>query len=150
MARNLLGATPADAVRPVSSRIRGLQTLGHGAPERQRPGVVGDVEIGLVERQRLDQRRHLTIDREDLRRHRTVLLEFGPDDDQMGTQAHGVRHRHGRPNAELARLVAGRRDDAPAGRRSAHHHRLAPKRRVVALFHGCVEGIHVHMQNPAH
>ena len=127
-----------------------LQPLGHGAPQRQAPGVVGDVEVRLVERERFDQRRHLAIDREDLQRHRAVFLELGSDDDQVRAEADGMRHRHGRPDAELAGFVAGRRDDTPAGRRAAHHHRPSPQRRVVALLHGCIEGIHVYVENPSH
>ena len=150
LARNLFGATPAEAVRPVSSRMRAFNRSATVRPSGSAPGVVGDVEVGLVERERLDQRRHLAIDREDLQRHRAVFLELGPDDDQVRAQAHGMRHRHGRADAELARLVAGRRDDAPAGRRTAHHHRPPPQRRVVALFHGRVEGVHVDVENPAH
>ena len=58
LARNLLGATPADAVRPVVSRIDLLDPLGDGDAERLLPRVLRHVEIRLVERQRLDERRH--------------------------------------------------------------------------------------------
>ena len=48
-----------------------------------------------------------------------VLLEVGPDDDQVRAEPHRARHRDRRAHAEHARLVARRRDDAAlvAGRR---------------------------------
>ena len=50
--------------------------------------------------------------------------------------------RHGRPDAELAGFVAcSRHDSSLAG--SADGNRLAPKLRIVPLFDGCVEGVHV-------
>ena len=76
-ARNLLGATPADAVRPVVSRIAAFSRLRHVDAERLAPGVLGHVEVRLVERERLDQRRDLAKDREHLLRHRSVLGEVG-------------------------------------------------------------------------
>ena len=57
LARNLFGATPADAVSPVAARISSLSRRATCHAERLAPGVLGDVEIGLVERERLDQRR---------------------------------------------------------------------------------------------
>ena len=63
-ARNLFGATPADAVRPVVVLDLCLDPLRDRLSERFAPGVLGDVEVRLVERQRLDQRRHATKDRE--------------------------------------------------------------------------------------
>ena len=52
-ARNLFGATPADAVSPVASRISRLDPPRDGHAERLAPGVLGHVEVRLVERQRL-------------------------------------------------------------------------------------------------
>ena len=89
-ARNLFGATPADAVSPVASRIARLQTLGDRRGERLAPGVLGDVEVGLVERQRLDERRDLAEEREDGRRRGLVAREVRPDDDERGAEADGL------------------------------------------------------------
>ena len=73
-ARNLFGATPADAVSPVASRISALSGARRRA-ERLAPRVLGDVEIRLVERERLDERRDRAEDLEDRLRRRAVLLE---------------------------------------------------------------------------
>ena len=89
-----------------------LEPPRHGHAERFAPRVLGDVEIRLVERQRLDQRRDLAVEREDLLRHGAVLLEVRADDHQRRAQAHGARHRDRRAHAERPRLVARRRDDA--------------------------------------
>jgi hypothetical protein len=51
-------------------------------------------------------------------------------------------------HAELPRLVACRHDDA-AFARSADRDRLAAQLQVVALFDGCVESIHVDMDDLA-
>jgi len=51
-ARNLFGAIPADAV---SLANRGFQPLRHIDPERLAPGVLRDVEVRLVQRERLDE-----------------------------------------------------------------------------------------------
>ena len=55
-ARNLLGATPADAVNPIVSRIWSFEPLRDHAAERLAPRVLGDIQVRLVERQRLDER----------------------------------------------------------------------------------------------
>ena len=119
-ARNLFGATPADAVRPVVFADQRLQPPRDVHAERLVPRVLGDVEVRLVERQRLDERRDRPEDREHLLRDRAVLLEVGRDDRQLRAEPDGARHRDRRPHAERARLVAGGRDDAarlPASRR---------------------------------
>ena len=82
--------------------------------ERLAPRVLGDVEVRLVERQRLDERRHLAEDREHRVRGRLVPREIGRHDDERRAEAHGRRHRHRRAHAERARFVAGGRDDAAA------------------------------------
>ena len=148
-ARNLFGATPADAVRPVRSLIAALIRTRDLAPERQLPRVLGHVEIRLVERQRLDPRRHRAEDLEHRLRRGAVLLEVGPDDRQVRAQADRARHRHRRAHAEGASLVAGRRHHAPASRAAADRHGLAAQRRVVALLDRRVEGVHVDVQDAA-
>src|SRR5690606_8805503 len=55
---------------------------------------------------------------------------------------------HRRADAELARFVAGRGHDASPAR-TAHRHRLAAQRRIVALFDAGEEGIHVDMDDLA-
>ena len=77
-ARNLFGATPAEAVRPVSSRIRSLSRRATSTPSGEAPGVLRHVEVRLVERQPLDERRRLPEDLEDLPRDGGVLGEVRP------------------------------------------------------------------------
>ncbi len=57
-------------------------------------------------------------------------------------------HRQRRVTPEGARLVGGGRDDAPSTIRS-HQDGLAAPLRVVALLHGCIEGVHVDVEDDA-
>ena len=72
-----MGATPAEAVRPVVSRMRSLIRRATSTPSGEAPGVLGHVEIRLVERQRLDQRRDLAEDREHLVGDLAYFRKFG-------------------------------------------------------------------------
>ena len=93
-ARNLFGATPADAVRPVVAANALLQALRHSRRQRLVPTVLGDVEIRFVERQRLDERRHFPIDLEDDVRGCLVAREVRRNDDERRAQSNGFGHRH--------------------------------------------------------
>ncbi len=77
-----------------------------------------------------------------------VTLHARPDADGVGAQAQSRAHRHGGVHAKLANLVAGGRYDS-AARGSANDERLPRQRGIVAHFDGCVEGIHIDMQNRA-
>jgi hypothetical protein len=73
---------------------------------------------------------------------RLVDLEAGLNEDEVRALAFRRHRRHGRADAELAGFVARRRHDATlAG--SADGDRLAAKLRIIPLFDGCVEGVHV-------
>ena len=87
-ARNLFGATPADAVRPVSCADPVLETLRDRSAERLAPRVFRHVEVRLVERQRLHQRGHLAKDCKHRVRRRFVAREIGPDDDERRAEPH--------------------------------------------------------------
>ena len=67
-ARNLFGATPAEAVSAVVSRIAAFNRFATSTPSVSPHAFSVDVEVRLVQRQRLDQRRHVAIDREDLQK----------------------------------------------------------------------------------
>jgi hypothetical protein len=58
--------------------------------------VLGDIEIGLVERQRLDQRRVFGKNLADLLRHRLIDIEARRHENQLRTFALGGDRRHGR------------------------------------------------------
>jgi len=77
--------------------------------------VFGDVEVGLVQRQRLDDRRVLFEDLADLLTDRLVDLEAGLHEDQVWALPLRRHRRHRRAYAELARFVA----------RGRHHAALA-------------------------
>ena len=100
------------------------------------------VEIGLVQRQRLDDRRVFGEDRPDLARDGFVGVETRLHEDEVGAFPLGGDGRHRGAHAELARLVTCRRDDAALAR-SANGHRLAAQFRIVALLDGGIEGVHV-------
>ena len=111
LARNLFGATPADAVSRVSSRIA-LEAPRDRDAERLAPGVLGDVEVRLVERQRLDQRRHGPKQLVDRLGHAPVLPKSG-----FTTTSSGHRRTAGdigiaERTPKRARLVARGADDA--------------------------------------
>jgi hypothetical protein len=110
--------------------------------------VFGDVEVGLVERERLDDRRVLGEDLADLLRDRLVDREARLHEDQVGTLPLRRHRWHGRPDSELASFVAGCRHDAPfAG--AADCDRLAPQVRIVPLLDRRIERVHVHMDDLA-
>ena len=110
--------------------------------------ILGHVEIGLVQRQRLDDRRVFGEDRADLPRHLLVDVEARLHKDQVGTFPLRGDRRHGGAHAELSRFVACRRDDA-ALPRSADGDRLAAQLRIVALLDGGVEGVHIDVDDLA-
>jgi hypothetical protein len=127
-----------------------LQAPGHVDGQRLVPGVLGDVEVGLVERERLDQRRHGAEEREHLGRHGPVFTEIGRHHRELRTEPDRTRHRHGGAHAERASLVARGGHHAAALRPAADGDRLPAQFRPVALLHGRIEGVHVDVDDPAH
>ena len=126
----------------------GADHLGDIGRERDVAVVLGDVEIGLVEAQRFDQRGVAGEDIADLARDRAVGVEARLDEDKFGAAAARGHGRHGRAHAEFPRLVAGGGDDAAfAG--AADGDRLAAQVRIVALLDGRIERIHVDMDDLA-
>ena len=122
---------------------RGLQPLRHVDPERLAPGVLGDVEIRLVERERLDERRDLAKDREHLLGDRSVLREVrrarssGRDrGGRRGSSASPIGRRAGAPRS-------WRRRPRRATRATADRHRPAAQLRPIALLDRRVERVHV-------
>src|SRR5690606_34532925 len=104
------------------------------------------VEEGLVDGQRLDQRRHVAEQPHHLRRHLEVAVEVGLHGDRRGAQAQRLRHRHRRAHAEPARLVRGTGDDPPA-LGGADDDRLALQTRIVEHLDRGVEGVHIDVQD---
>ena len=149
-ARNLFGATPADAVSCVVSRMAVFSRRATFTPSgscqafsvtsRYASSSDNGSTSGVTSRK---MRKHLL-------RHRAVLLEVGPHDDERRAQPHRARHGNRRPHAERPRLVAGGRDHAPRRRVAAHRDRLAAQRRVVALLDRRVKRVHVDVEDLAH
>jgi hypothetical protein len=110
--------------------------------------IFRDVEIGLVQRQRFDDGRVLGEDLPDLLRDGLIDLETRLHEDQVRALPLRGHRRHGRSDAELSCFIACRRHDAAlAG--SADGDRLATEIRIVPLLHGCVEGVHVDVDDLA-
>ena len=82
---------------------------------RQAPPVLGHIEIGLIERERFDERGVFREDGVDLARDGAVDVEARRHEDQLRTLPHGRGRRHGRADAEGARLVARSGHDAALG-----------------------------------
>ena len=110
--------------------------------------VLGDIEVGLVERERLHERRVLGEDAPDLARDRAVDLEARRHEDEVRAQPQRGARGHGRAHAERPGLVAGGGDNAALAR-AADRDRPAAQRRVVALLHGRVERVHVDVDDLA-
>jgi hypothetical protein len=93
----------------------GADGLRHRGGAGQPGPVLADVEIGLVQRQWLDQVGVAGEDFAHLARHGLVTHEVRRHEHRLRTQALGTQRRHGRTHPEPARLVTGRA-----------HHRARP------------------------
>ena len=106
LARNLFGATPAEAVESGRVSYQILYSSGHIHSQRLVP------ELFVTSRYASSRERPSTRgvtdreDFEDLLRDRFVLVEVRTDDYQVRTEPHGARHRNGRAHAKLSRFVA--------------------------------------------
>ena len=104
--------------------------------------IAGDIKVGLVKRERLDQARVVLEDRMDLSRHGAVNVEPWGDEHELGTSAHRNGRRHRGANPKAPRFVTRRRNHASL-RRIADRHRSIFKIQVIALLDGRIESIHV-------
>ena len=151
LARNLFGATPADAVRPRRFADARLQPLARrsspsGSPQAfsvtsryassSDSGSTSGVTSRKIENTAFDAARY--------------FVKVRPDDDERRAEPDGPRHRHRRVHAERARLVARGGDDAASGRAGRRRRRACRERRVVALLDRRVERVHVDVENAAH
>ncbi|MBB2671484.1 UNVERIFIED_ORG: hypothetical protein GGE44_001035 [Rhizobium esperanzae] len=110
--------------------------------------IVRDVEIGLVERQRLNERRVFGKDLADLLRHGFVEVEAWRHEDQVRTFSFRGDRGHRRVDAEFAGLIARRRNH-PTRRRSPDGDRFAAQFRVIALLDRRIKRVHVDMDDLA-
>ena len=107
------------------------------------PLGAGKIEKGLVDRDRLDQRRQLLHQRADLLADADIFLHVRPNHGGVRAEVERLVHRHGRADAVDAGDVAAGRDDAAFS--PADDHRLVGKARVVALLDRGVEGVAIDM-----
>jgi hypothetical protein len=130
----------------ILARISCADLLGDLRRQADSFQILGDVEIGLVERQGLDDRAIGGEDFPDLQGDGLVSVEARFDEDQIGAFSLGGDGRHRGMNPELPRLIACRRHDA-AFARSANRDRLAAQLGIIALFHRRVERVHIDMDD---
>ena len=106
-----------------------------------------DVEKRLVDGEALDERGDRLDDVEHEPRHPGVLTHVRGDEGRPGRPASCLDDGHGRPDTELARLVArGGYDTAIP--QAPDHDGHAPQRRVAQTLDLDVEGVHVDVQKP--
>ena len=104
------------------------------------------IEIGLVERQRLNERRIACEDGADLLRHRSVDIKTRRHEHKLGTLAPGRDRGHCRVHTKFARLVT--RGSHHAARSAATDGDRKPAQcRIVALLHRRIERVHVDMDD---
>ncbi len=109
--------------------------------------VLGNIKIGLVERQRLDQVGIVEEDCPDLLADGAIDIEPGLDEDQVGATPFRGDRRHRRAHAERPRFVARRRDHAAMP--AAYRDRFALEAWIIALLHGRIKSIHVDVDDLA-
>jgi hypothetical protein len=140
---------PADAVRPVVSKMRARISDAVADAVGMPAKIFRHVEIGFVERERFDLRRIVSEDRVNFTRHGAIDVESRRYDHEVWAFARRRARRHCRVDAEFARLVAGGGNDT-ALRGIADSDRATTQRGVVALLDRRVESVHVDVDDLAH
>ena len=115
---------------------------------RERALIASDVEVGLVERQRLDQVGVAFEDLTNAQGYRAVAREIGCHEHRLRAQAPGAGGGHGGLNTEGTRFIRRGAHDR-AGSFPRHHHRFALELGIIALLDRGVERIHIDMDNLA-
>ena len=125
-----------------------------GVIRRFRLTTDGQIQISLINGHRFDDGAGAGDDGHDLAGFFAVMVNARAHEDALGAKAAGGRAGQGGADAEFPRFIAGGADHAALGGRRAHDHRLAAQFRMITLFHGSVEGVHIEMENdpehPAH
>src|SRR5439155_11662527 len=110
-------------------------------------GVRSDIEVSLVERQRLDDRSEVVKNSADDRGFAPVNVEPRREDNQVRAALQGHESWHRRTHTELARFIIARRQYAPPITRAAHAYRFAAQGRTIAHLDGGIKAIHVQMDD---
>ena len=110
--------------------------------------VFGDVEVGLVEREGLDEVGVAAEDVAGLAGDGAVAEEVGGDEDGVGAEALGAEGGHGGADAEAAGFIGGGADDGAVAA-PGDDDGFAAEGGVVALLDRGVEGVHVDVDDLA-
>ncbi len=137
------GGGEGELVGDAAADARG--DLGGRAEQADRGG---DVEEGLVQGERLDERSEGLEDGEDLLAGGGVDVHARGHHYRRGSELEGLRHAHRAPYAEAADLVRRRQHHA-APRVATDDDGLAAKLPPVALLDRGVERVHVDVQDGA-
>ncbi len=124
------------------AREAGERTGGRAAVQ---PLGAGEIEEGLVDRQRLDQRREIEHQGAHLAADADVFRHVGRHDGGVRAQPAGLEHRHRRFHPEGAGDIAGGRHHAAPP--AADDHRLVVQGGIVALLDRRIEGVAIHMRD---
>ncbi len=126
-----------------------VQRVGSLQRRSVQAGGARHVEIGLVNRCHLHQRRKRSQHSEDFFRALAVAFGMSVDENCLGTHLGRGAQRHGGVHAKLPRRIGSGRNDAALVPLPAHDYWLAFQRGVVELFHGDEEGVHVDVEDGA-
>ena len=119
-----------------------------GAAVEMRAG--GHVQVGFVQRQRLDDLGVVAEDRVDFPRHRLVGIHARAHHLQVRAQLQRLAHGHGRTHSPGPRfIVAGGNHPAPVGS-PAYRQRFAGQARIVTHLDGGIETVAVDVDDLAH
>jgi hypothetical protein len=110
-------------------------------------GLVGQVEVGLVDADLLYQGRGHPQDGHDTPRILAVEGVARRDDDRLGTEGQRAGHGHGRSDAERSGRIGCGGDHATLARPAADKHGLAGEGRVFEHLDGGIEGVKIEMDD---
>ena len=108
--------------------------------------VLGYIQIGFVQRERLDEVGMQPENLVDLLRDLAIKRELRRDKNGVGAKPFRRRHRHCRAQAVFAGFV-GRGANHRARAIPSHHNGLAAQMGLFAQFYRCVECVHVYMDD---
>ena len=147
-ATSFVRATPTEIVSPTSSVTADLIARPIVSPSPKSLPRPRDVQEGLVDRDRLDERREPPQDRQDLLADPAVLAAVDRQEDPMRAERAGGPQRHRRVDAEDPRLVArGAHDAALVGPAATDDHGLAAELGPIALLDGREERVEVDVED---
>ncbi|MOA16370.1 hypothetical protein D3C78_1365820 [compost metagenome] len=161
--KQAIGFTPVtgdlgqELVRCHPSRHRDMQLLGYptaniGGYARGtagEPGAVGNIQVGFVQRQRLDQVGVIAKDRVNFPRCFFISIHTWLDDQQIGAQVKCMSGRHRRTHPIRPSLVVAGSNDATPLSRAPYRQRPSSQARVVTHFNSGVEAIAINMDDLA-